>query len=70
MQHCVELRRAGNQPSLPLLGSFCINQLGLQLKVPGGCVAGLLGIAPCCMDGNTCEVCGETHEESACLPIN
>ncbi|PRW59406.1 kelch 1 [Chlorella sorokiniana] len=32
MQHCVELRRAGTQPSLPLLGNFCINQLGLQLR--------------------------------------
>lgn len=36
MQHCVELKRAGNQPSLPLLGSFCLNQLGLQMRVSGG----------------------------------
>lgn len=33
MQHCVELLRAGTQPSLPLLGSFCQGTLGLQMRV-------------------------------------
>ncbi len=32
MQHCVELKRAGTQPSLPLLGNFCLG-LGLQMRV-------------------------------------
>lgn len=32
MQFCVQQQRAGHQPSLPTLGSFCIEQLGLQMK--------------------------------------
>ena len=33
MQQCVELQRAGVQPTMPLLGSFCIEKLNLQMKV-------------------------------------
>lgn len=32
MQHCVQLQRSGQQPSMPMLGSFCIEKLGLQMK--------------------------------------
>ena len=37
MQHCVELSRAGTQPSLPLLGTFCLGTLGLQMRVRNWC---------------------------------
>ena len=40
MQHCVELKRAGTQPSLPLLGNFCLG-LGLQMRVRLGLVCWL-----------------------------
>lgn len=33
MQQCVELQRSGVQPTLPLLGSFCIEKLNLQMRV-------------------------------------
>lgn len=36
MEHCVELLRAGTQPTMPLLGQFCIQKMGLQMKVGGG----------------------------------
>lgn len=46
MQHCVQLQRSGQQPSMPMLGSFCIEKLGLQMKArhallprPAGCTA-------------------------------
>ncbi|KAL4434243.1 hypothetical protein ABPG75_000684 [Micractinium tetrahymenae] len=32
MQYCVQLQRAGQQPSMPSLGTFCIEKLGLQMK--------------------------------------
>ncbi|EFN57848.1 hypothetical protein CHLNCDRAFT_57342 [Chlorella variabilis] len=32
MQQCVELQRSGVQPTLPLLGSFCIEKLNLQMR--------------------------------------
>jgi hypothetical protein len=31
----VELGRSGVQPTMPLLGQFCIQKLGLQMKVGG-----------------------------------
>lgn len=33
MQHCVQLQRSGVQPTMPVLGTFCIEKLGLQMKV-------------------------------------
>jgi hypothetical protein len=41
MQQCVELQRAGVQPTMPLLGSFCIEKLKLQMKVMLFLCAGL-----------------------------
>ncbi|KAI3438916.1 hypothetical protein D9Q98_001330 [Chlorella vulgaris] len=32
MQHCVQLQRSGVQPTMPVLGTFCIEKLGLQMK--------------------------------------
>ena len=47
MQQCVELQRAGVQPTMPLLGSFCIEKLKLQMKVMLFCVLCLLSMMCC-----------------------
>ena len=41
MEYCVEQQRAGLQATMPSLGQFCIEKLGLQMRV-GGCS----GMAP------------------------
>lgn len=43
VEHCVELTRAGTQPTMPLLGQFCINSLRLQMKVGRGVGVGVGG---------------------------
>ena len=63
MQHCVELKRAGNQPSLPLLGSFCLNQLGLQMRVRSRLVLKSGHFRSCAMDG--CATAGQPVPQPA-----
>ena len=44
MAHCLELLRGGTQPTLPLLGNYCIDKLGLQMRVGGRMAGGLLWV--------------------------